>query len=101
MIGPIPTGSLASAEISATISDTLRVTLADGRPGKLAIVDELDVVVDSSPLVADEVFLVAVACYKNFLIGQGHIVVRSQPVPGIGALDGETGRQSERSADKP
>lgn len=73
MIGPIPTGSLASAEISATISDTLRVTLADGRPGKLAIVDELDVVVDSSQRVADEAFLVAIACYKNFLIGQGHI----------------------------
>lgn len=34
---------------------------------------------------AREAWLVAIASYKNFLIGQGHLVVLSGPIPGIGS----------------
>jgi hypothetical protein len=37
MIGPIETGTLATAQISARIHSGLAVKLTDGRPGKLAI----------------------------------------------------------------
>jgi len=83
MIGPIKTGTLATAQISARIHSGLTVKLADGRPGKLAIVDDVGAVVDASPDVAREAWLVAIASYKNFLIGQGHLVVLSGPIPGI------------------
>lgn len=85
MIGPIQTGTLATAQISARIHSGLAVKLPDGRPGKLAIVDDSGAVVDASPAVAREAWLVAIASYKNFLIGQGHLVVLSGPVPGIGS----------------
>ncbi len=85
MIGPIQTGTLATAQISARIHSGLAVKLPDGRPGKLAIVDDSGVVVDASPAVAREAWLVSIASYKNFLIGQGHLVVLSGPIPGIGS----------------
>lgn len=85
MIGKIQTGTLPSAEISAVIHQGLTVKLADGRPGKLAIVDADGVVVDASPAVAREAWLVSIACHKNFLIGHGHLRVLSGPIPGIGA----------------
>ena len=85
MIGPIKPGSLATARISARIHSGLAVKLPDGRPGKLAIVDESGAMVDASPAVAREAWLVAIASYKNFLIGQGHLRVLSGPIPGIGS----------------
>lgn len=84
MIGEIPTGMLTTAEISAVIHRGLTVTLPSGKTGKLAIVDQNGVVVDASDTVAREAFNVSVACYQNFLIGKGHLIVRSGPVPGIG-----------------
>jgi len=84
MIGHIKTGTLPSAEISAVIHQGLTVKLADGRPGKLAIVDADGAIVDASPAVAREAWLVSIACHKNFLIGQGHLRVLSGPIPGIG-----------------
>jgi len=84
MIGTIPTGLLASAEISAVIHKGLTVKLPDGRTGRLAIIDDAGQVIDASPAVAREAWNVAIASYKNFLIGQGHLRVYSGPVPGIG-----------------
>lgn len=93
MIGPIPTGSLAYAEISAVIHQGLSVRLPGGRIGTLAILDESGQVVDNSPTVAREAWAVAIASYKNFLIGKGHLRVLSSPIPGIGddsaAADGD------------
>lgn len=85
MIGPIQTGTLSTAQISARIHSGLAVQLPDGRPGKLAIVDDAGAVIDASPAVAREAWLVAIASYKNFLIGQGHLRVLSDPIPGIGS----------------
>lgn len=84
MIGHIPTGTLSTAQISAVIHQGLTVKLADGSPGKLAIIGEDGGVVDASPAVAREAWLVAIASYKRLLIGQGHLRVLSGPIPGIG-----------------
>lgn len=85
MIGPIKTGTLSSAEISAVIHQGFSIKLTDGRAGYLAIIDESGRVVDTSPSVAREVWLVAIASYKNFLVGEGHLRVLSGPIPGIGS----------------
>lgn len=84
MIGTLPTGTLMTAEISAVIHRGLTVKLADGRSGKLAILDDMGNVIDTTPGVAREAWNVAIECYKNFLVGQGHLRVRSGPLPGIG-----------------
>ena len=80
MIGEIPTGGLSSAEVSAVIHQGLKITLPDGRVGKLAIVDDQGEIVDASPDVAKEAWNVSISSYKNFLIGQGHIRVQTGPV---------------------
>jgi len=83
MIGAIPTGTLSTAEISAVIHQGLHIKLPDGRIGRLAILDDVGQIVDDNPAIAHEVWLVYVACYKNFLIGNGHFRVYSEPLPGI------------------
>lgn len=77
MIGHIETGTLARSEISGTISKGLSVKTSDGHPARLAIVDESGKVVEIGDQVAREAFNVAVASYKNFLKGQGHLRVYS------------------------
>lgn len=77
MIGPIPTGTLACTEISGTISNGFSIKTADGRTAKLAIVDDNGTVIETGDQVAREAFNVAVASYKNFLKGQGHLRVSS------------------------
>ena len=84
MIGPIEIGTLVCAQISAVIHQGLSVTLPGGRTGHLAIVDDAGQVIDASPAVAREAFNVAISTYQNFLIGKGHLRVRTGPVPGIG-----------------
>jgi hypothetical protein len=85
VIGTLPTGTLPTAEISAVIHQGLTVKLADGRTGKLAVLDDCGRVIDASPDVAREAWNVAIECYKSFLVGQGHQRVRSGPLPGIGS----------------
>jgi len=84
MIGTLPTGTLVTAEISAVIHQGLTVKLADGRVGRLGVLDDKGNVIDTTPGVAREAWNVAIECYKNFLVGQGHQRVRSGPLPGIG-----------------
>jgi hypothetical protein len=75
MIGKIETGTLASSMISATISQGFSAQTRDGRPAQLAIIDEFGNVIEIGDQVAREAFNVAVASYKNFLKGQGHLRV--------------------------
>jgi len=75
MIGIIKTGTLASAEISAVIHQGLRVTTPEGKTARLAIIDDAGNVIDAGDQVAKEAFMVAIASYKNFLKGQGHLRV--------------------------
>ena len=84
MISVIPTGTLISAEVSAVIHQGLKIKLSDGRVGKLAILDEADQIVDDTPAIAREVWLVSIACYKNFLVRDRHLCVHSEPLPWIG-----------------
>lgn len=77
MIGAIRTGTLGAAQISAVIHQGLTVTAKDGRAARLAIIDEDGSVIEAGPAVAREAFNVAIASYKNFLIGEGHLRVFS------------------------
>lgn len=94
MIGVIATGTLATAEISAVIHQGLNIKLSDGRIGKLAIMDDVGQIIDDNPAIAREVWLICIACYKNFLIGNGHLRVYSEPLPGIAESTYNRGNRS-------
>lgn len=79
MIGTQPTGALAGVVITAVAHEGLRV-LVDGKPGRLAIVDDAGQVVSTSPLVAREAESVAINSYRQMLQGMGHLRVLSKPV---------------------
>ncbi|MGL6048303.1 MAG: hypothetical protein ACRC02_17840 [Vogesella sp.] len=81
-IGPITTGTLENAVISAVIFEGLQVQTADGRPARLAILDEAGNVIECGHQVAEEAWNVAIASYKNFLAGNGHLRVQTEP-PGL------------------
>lgn len=82
MIGIPQTGALEHGRISANVSSGYKLTTADGRQARLAIIDDLGNVVESGDAVAREAWNVCIAVIKNFKIGQGHIVVHSGP-PGL------------------
>lgn len=79
MIGQQPTGAIDGVVISAVAHEGLSVTV-DGRPGRLAVVDEHGQIVSAGDMVAREALAVAVNCYRNFLQGQGHLRVRSAAI---------------------
>lgn len=78
----IKIGQLKNATLSAAIYHGLSVTLPDGGKARLAIVDEDGNIIDDSPLVAREAFNVSMQCFKNFMIGHGHMRVATEP-PGL------------------
>lgn len=82
MIGIPETNTLALAIISAVCFEGLRVQTKDGRPAKLAIIDEDGNIIEAGEAVAKEAWNVTLASYKNMMIGQGHLRVFSEP-PGI------------------
>ena len=82
MIGIPKTGTLENGRISATVTSGYQFTTTDGRPARLAIIDDQGNVVESGEAVAREAWNVCIAVIKNFKIGQGHIVVHSAP-PGL------------------
>lgn len=79
MIGPQPTGAIAGVVLTAVAHEGLRV-LVDGKPGRLAVLDEAGNIVSSSHLVAREAESVVVNMHRNFLMGQGHLRVLSNPL---------------------
>lgn len=81
-ICPVTVGALEHAVMSAVIFEGLRVQTADGRPAKLAIIDEAGNVVECGDAVAQEAWNVASASYRNYLIGNGHLRVQTKP-PGL------------------
>lgn len=82
MIGIPKTGTLEHGCISANVNTGYRLTTRDGRPARLAIIDDEGNVVEAGEAVAKETWNVCIAVLKNFWIGQGHIVVHSSP-PGL------------------
>jgi len=82
MIGIPKTGGLEHADLSAVIFEGLNAATHDGKRASLAIVDEDGNVIEAGPAVAKEAWNVMMACYKNFLAGQGHLRVHSGPPSG-------------------
>lgn len=76
MIGTQPTGTLPGVVISAVGHEGLTVTV-NGRPGRLAVLDERGKVVAQGDQVATEAEAVAVNCYRNFLQCKGFLRVNS------------------------
>lgn len=79
MIGTQPTGAIQGVVITAVAHEGLSV-LVDGKPGRLAIVDEAGNVITASPMVAREAEAVALNSYRNFLQAKGHLRVHSKPL---------------------
>ncbi|MDP3848588.1 MAG: hypothetical protein Q8R10_19390 [Pseudomonas sp.] len=79
MIGIPETDTLEHSRISANINTGYRLTTADGRPARLAIIDADGNVLEAGEAVAREAWNVCIAVQKNFWIGQGHLVVDSSP----------------------
>ena len=79
MIGEQKTGNVPGVVISAVAHEGLRVTV-DGRPARLAVVDENGRVIADGDQVAREARAVAINCYRQTWIGQGHLRVLSKPI---------------------
>ena len=77
MIGTQPEGTIASVVISAVSHEGLRVTV-NGRPGRLAILDEDGQIIAAGDQVAKEAEAVAVNCLRNFWKGKGWLRVNSE-----------------------
>lgn len=80
MIGTQPEGTIAGVVISAVAHEGLTVTV-DGRPARLAILSDDGKVIAAGDQVAKEAEAVALNSYRNFLKGQGHLRVISEPIP--------------------
>jgi hypothetical protein len=79
MIGTQPTGALPGIVISAVSHEGLTVTI-DGKPGRLAVLDEHGKVVAEGEQVATEAEAVAINSYRNFLQCKGHLRTRSATI---------------------
>ena len=71
---------MESAVISAVSHEGLAVEAADGAPAFLAVVDGSGKVIEAGPHVAKLAYDVSVACFKNYLKGQGYLRVHSRPM---------------------
>lgn len=74
MIGTQPTGAINGVVITAVAHEGLTV-LANGKPARLAIIDDDGNVLAAGDAVAREAEAVALNCYRNFLKGNGHLRV--------------------------
>lgn len=79
MIGTPKTGTLEQCTISANVNTGYMVTTREGKPARLAIIDENGNVIEAGDAVAREAWNVCLAVQRNFWIGQGHLIVHSAP----------------------
>lgn len=77
-----PADALQNAQLMGTIYNGFTVTTRDGKPARLAIIDEAGNIIDSGTAVARECWQIAINVHTNFLRGTGHIIVHSTP-PGL------------------
>jgi hypothetical protein len=80
MLGTTPTGTIPGAIISAVAHEGLTVTV-NGRPARLAIINEDGQIVASGPEVAREAKAVANTALQNMWKGKGWLRELSQPIP--------------------
>ena len=83
MIGIPSTGGLTQAALTAVCFEGLSAETREGQKAMLAIIDENGKIIEGGPAVAREAWNVMLACYKNFLVGQGHLRVFSGPPSAI------------------
>ncbi len=79
MIGGAPSTTTLASTISAVSFQGISVSTPLGEPASLAVVDQHGNVVEAGPDVERAVWGVAIAAYRNFLLGKGHMRVLSQP----------------------
>lgn len=79
MIGDLPHTSIHGIVISAVGHEGLTV-LVNGKPARLAIIDDNGQVLAAGTDVAKEAEAVSVNSYRNFLKGQGFLRVLSKPI---------------------
>lgn len=80
MVGNQPTGRIAGVEISTVIHEGITV-LANGKPCRLAVIDDEGHIIAEGKDVASEVRAVAVNGYRAFLQGKGHMRVYGDKIP--------------------
>ncbi|VWB96633.1 hypothetical protein BPS26883_04674 [Burkholderia pseudomultivorans] len=71
--------SALSSAITAISYEGLSIATPTGETATLAVVDEKGNVIEKGPAVARAVWDVAIAAYRNFLTGTGHLRVLTKP----------------------
>ncbi|KVL18695.1 hypothetical protein [Burkholderia cepacia] len=71
--------SAINSTISAVSFQGLSIVTPDGQPATLAVLDQNGKIIDAGPSVMRAVWDVAIRSYRNFLIGNGHLRVLTQP----------------------
>ncbi|HEM7897008.1 TPA: hypothetical protein U2L33_001040 [Burkholderia cenocepacia] len=71
--------SALSSAITAVSYEGLSVSTPTGEAATLAVVDQNGNVIDAGPAVTRAVWDVAIAAYRNFLMGTGHLRVLTKP----------------------
>ena len=72
-------GPLSNTVIRGSTPTGLSVTTRDGRPARLAVLDEDGNVLAAGDDVARECWNVTVECQRNYWHGNGHLVVHTSP----------------------
>ncbi|MCQ4297467.1 hypothetical protein NAU58_17965 [Pseudomonas stutzeri] len=75
----VPNPQLQASRISATVSEGFTVTTGDGKPARLAIIDDQGNVIEAGADVAWAAWKVCIEVQENFWEGLGHLVVHSSP----------------------
>ena len=78
----VPNPVLDNAVIRANVSKGFMLTTPDGKPAKLAVIDENGNVLAAGNDVAWAAWRVCITVQENFWEGMGHLVVHTSP-PGI------------------
>ena len=74
----ISNGDGSPVEISAVSYQGLSVA-TNGRPARLAVIDDNGQVIEAGPAISKAVWDVAINSYRQFLMGTGHLRVVAKP----------------------
>lgn len=80
----LPNPTMIGACLQATVSTGFTATSGDGRPARMAIIDEDGNILAEGNEVSWAAWRVCVEVQENFWEGQGHLVVHAGP-PGLAA----------------
>lgn len=92
------TDALPNAVISGVVYEGLTVRTRDGRPARLAILDDSGQVLADGDAVSRECWHVAMTVVRNYLAGNGHLRVESGPPGGLSPTAPHSKPTTRRSA---